>query len=200
MSEPTTGPPGRPSPAPGRPGGDTDDDPQPLSVGRKLSRVLALVVAVGIAGMWVYALWGPVQRTPQGRLPDPTFPQQAEPICAEAMTAIDALPPAYANRGDAGARADVVAAADRSLATMLDRLDALAPSTTSGSDAAKVTEWLGDWRTYLGDRQSYASRLAQDPGARMLVTEKDSRQISEPIDYFAKVNDMPNCATPGDLA
>jgi len=34
----------------------------------------------------------------------------------------------------------------------------------------------------------------------MLVTEKERRQVSEPIDYFAKTNFMLNCGTPGDLA
>jgi hypothetical protein len=198
MSDPRPAGPGRPSPAPAGPGG-ADDDPQPLSVGRRLSRLLGLVVALGIAAMWAYALWGPVQRTPQGRLASQTFPQQAEPVCAEAMLAIDALPQAFETPGNVE-RAQVIATANRSLAVMLDRLDRIAPTATGGADADKVTEWLADWRTFLGDREGYASRLADDPSARMLVSEKERRQVSEPVDYFARVNDMPNCATPGDLA
>jgi hypothetical protein len=193
-------PPAAPSPGVGAPGspGPELEDAEPLSVGRRLSRVLAVVVAVGIAGLWAYALWGPVQRTPQGRLDTATFPGVAEPICAEALAAIDALPPAYESR-DAAVRADVVDDANDALAVMLDRLEAVAPPTTD-DDGRMIDEWLGDWRTFLGDRERYVEALAADPAARLLVSEKDRRQVTEPIDYFATVNDMPACATPGDLA
>lgn len=178
---------------------DSGEDPQPMSVGRRLGRILAVVVAVGVAGLWAYALWGPVQRVPQGRLDADTFPTAAEPVCAETMTAIDGLPAAYATR-EAVARADVVAEANVLLGEMLVRLDALEPLASTPEDARMVSEWLSDWRVFLGDRQRYVAALSVDPGARMLVTEKERRQISEPIDYFSGVNDMPNCATPGDLA
>ena len=183
---------------PGPPGGG-DDDAQPLSLGRKLRRGLAIAVFVGIFAMWAYALWGPVQRVPQGRLDSLAYPEAAEPICAATMTAIDALPPAFESR-DSGARADVVAAANVELAAMLDELDAIAPAPTDGDDGRMINEWLGDWRTFLGDRERYADALRTDPDARMLVTEKERRQVSEPIDYFATTNFMDNCATPGDLA
>lgn len=181
-------------------GGESSlDDPQPFSVGRRLGRVLAIVVLLGIAALWAFVLWGPVQRVPQGRLDSTVFPDQAEPICAEAASAIDELPQAYETR-EAGARAEVVAAANGELAIMLSRLDAIAPAATDGDDGRMINEWLGDWRTFLGDRERYAQALETDPEARMLVTEKERRQVSEPIDYFAETNFMPNCATPGDLA
>jgi hypothetical protein len=188
-----------PSAAEGGAGLLDDDDPQPLSVGRRLGRLLAIIVAVGLAALWVYALWGPVQRTAQGELDADTFPAAAEPICAAAMLRIDDLPKAFESTENE-ARARAIEAANADLAQMLDQLDAIAPSATDGDDGRMVDEWLADWRTYLGDRANYAERLATDPDARMLVTEKDSRQISEPIDYFARVNDMPNCGTAGDVA
>jgi hypothetical protein len=175
------------------------DDPQPFSVGRRLGRILALGVLVAIAALWAFVLWGPVQRVPQGRLDSRAFPEAAEPICSEAASAIDELPPAFETR-EAQARADVVVEANGYLAVMLDRLDAIAPAPIDGDDGRMINEWLGDWRTFLGDRERYAQALETDPGARMLVTEKERRQVSEPIDYFAKTNFMPNCATPGDLA
>lgn len=186
------------SPA-GPPSAPPEDDAAPLSVGRRLSRVLAAVVAVSMAAMWAYALWGPVQRVSQGTFDSPAFPEAAQPICAEALAVIDSLPPAYESR-DSGARADVVAAANDELAVMLDRLDAIAPPPGSSDDARMIDEWLGDWRTFLGDRERYVEALATDPDARLLVTEKERRQITEPIDYLATVNDMPACATPGDIA
>jgi hypothetical protein len=188
-----------PSPAGGGARLLDDDDPQPLSVGRRLGRLLAVAVAVGLAALWVYALWGPVQRSAQGELDSNVFPAAAEPLCAATMLRIDELPKAFESRENV-ARAQAVAAANLELAEMLDRLDAIAPTATDGDDGRMITEWLADWRVYLDDRADYAVRLAEDPGARMLVTEKDSRQISEPIDYFSRVNDMPNCGTAGDVA
>lgn len=176
-----------------------DDDVAPLSVGRRLSRILAVVVAVFIAGMWAYALWGPVQRVSQGKFDSTAFPEVAEPICARSLAVIDALPPAYETR-DSGARADVVEAANLELAVMLDELEAVAPPPGAGDDGRMIDEWLADWRTFLGDRERYVEALASDPDARLLVTEKEGRQITEPIDYLSEVNDMPACATPGDLA
>jgi hypothetical protein len=188
-----------PSRAEGGAGLLDDDDPQPLSVGRRLGRTLALLVVVGLAALWVYALWGPVQRTAQGELDSGAFPAAAEPICAATMLRIDDLPRAFETRENV-ARAQAVDAANDELAEMLEQLDAIAPPARDGEDGRMISEWLDDWRTYLADRADYAQRLAEDPDARMLVTEKDSRQISEPIDYFSRVNDMPNCGTAGDVA
>jgi hypothetical protein len=176
-----------------------DDDPQPLSMGRRLARALIIVVALSIAGLWAYALWGPVQRSPQGRLDSTAFPTQAEPVCVETMLRLDELPQAFETR-DSAARADVIAQANAELAIMLDRLTEIAPPAGTDDDARMIQEWLGDWRTFLGDRQDYVQRLASDPEARMLVSEKENGQVTKPIDYFAGVNDMKNCATPGDLA
>ena len=65
-----------------------------------------------------------------------------------------------------------------------------------------IQEWLGDWRTYLADRERYVVALEADPAARFYVSEKDRRQVTEPIDFFAgRANEgMDNCVTPGDLA
>jgi len=199
MSEPSS-PPGTTDPSPARDADTGGKNPQPLRVGRHFGRVLALLVLVGIAALWAYAWWGPgVQRIPQGRTDSRTFSDQAEPICAATMTTIDQLPPAYESR-DSAARGDVVTAANIELIVMLGRLEAIAPVATDGDDGRMINEWLADWRTFLGDRERYATALATDPGARMLVTEKERRQVSEPIDYFAKTNFMLNCGTPGDLA
>ena len=59
--------------------------------------------------------------------------------------------------------------------------------------------WLADWRTYVGDRAAYATRLRTDPSTRFYVSIKDKRQISEPIDFFASANLMIACATPSDI-
>ncbi len=178
-----------------------DDDAEPMSMGRRAGRVLAVLVAVGIAALWAYALWGPTEKSFPGTLADTTFAEQAQQICTVTAGQLSELQPAYASR-DAGARADVIAQANEDLAAMLVQLEAVAPTADSGNDGRMIQEWLGDWRTYLGDRQRYVQALETDPTARFYVSVKDNRQITEPIDFFAgRANEqMGNCVTPGDLA
>ena len=175
------------------------DDAEPLSFGRRSGRILGLVIAVAIAALWVYALWGPTKKDAPGLLADRSYATQFEAICTDAAGQIAALPPAYESR-DAGARAEVIAQANGYLDTMIFRLRQVAPAADTGDDGRMIQEWLGDWQTYLGDRQRYVVALEDDPHARFLVSEKDKRQITEPIDFFAKYNEMENCMTPGDLA
>jgi len=177
------------------------DDAEPMSLGRRAARVLAVVVALCIAALWIYALWGPTEKSFPGTLEDTTFVERAQEICTVAAGEISALDPAYASR-DAEARADVIDSANQSLAWMLAELEAVAPPADSGNDGRMIQEWLGDWRTYLADRERYVTALENDPTARFYVSEKDGRQVTEPIDFFAgRANeDMDNCVTPGDLA
>jgi hypothetical protein len=175
------------------------DDAEPMSFGRRSGRILAIVVGVAIAAMWAYALWGPTERNPPGLLSDTNYATQFQSVCSETAAQIAGLPPAYSTR-DAGARSEVIAEANGYLDAMLVRLSAIAPPADSGEDGRMIQEWLGDWRTYVGNRQAYVLALADDPNARLLVAEKDRRQVTEPIDFFAKYNEMENCMTPGDLA
>lgn len=177
----------------------TASDAEPMSFGRRSGRTLAVMVAVAIAALWAYTLWGPTKKDPPGLLSDKAYPTQFESICTDAAGQIGALPPAYATR-EAGARAEVIADANGYLDTMVVRLRQVAPTAEVGNDGRMIQEWLGDWETYLGDRQKYVLALEDDPKARFLVSEKDKRQITEPIDFFAKYNEMENCMTPGDLA
>jgi len=150
--------------------------------------------------LWGYALWGPTERTFPGALADPAFATQAEAICTVTASQLAALEPAYETR-DSGARAEVLEEANGDLAAMLAQLTEIAPSADSGNDGRMIQAWLADWRTFLGDRERYVVALQADAGARFYVSEKDGRQITEPIDFFAeRANDMPNCVTPGDVA
>ncbi|CAB4923476.1 unannotated protein [freshwater metagenome] len=175
------------------------DDLEPLSFGRRTARVLAVGVMVCIAALWVYTLWGPTKKTPPGLLADATWAVQAQAICTDAAAELDVLPPAY-TAADAPARADVIMTASESLRTMLRRLGASAPAADASNDGRMINEWLTDWQIYMGDRDRYVAALEADPSARFYVTEKvKGQQITKPIDFFAKYNDMPNCVTPGDL-
>ena len=176
------------------------DDAEPMSFGRRSGRILALVVAVGHRRPVGLRPVGAHREGPPGpALRTRTTPCSSSRSAPTTANQIGALPPAYATR-DAGARAEVITQANGYLDTMLVRLRAVAPAADQGDDGRMTQEWLGDWQTYLGDRQNYVAALADDPEARFFVSEKDKRQVTEPIDFFAKYNEMENCMTPGDLA
>jgi hypothetical protein len=161
-------------------------------------RTVIAVVVVGLVAMWAYVVYlavGPGRADPLDRLDNPTFAAAAEPRCAAALSAVEALPSA-AEVASATERADVLDRANAELAAMLDDLEGLAPD---GEDGQMVLRWLADWRTYLDDRSEYADRLRVDPGAQLLVTAKAGRHITRPIDGFAADNRMPSCATPPDV-
>lgn len=165
-------------------------------------RVLAVVAAVAVLGMWAYVLvyhlsgrWR--QETP-GRIADPAFAELAESTCAGALTEVDQLPPAF-SANDAVERAATIEASNVILADMLASLEDAAP--LAGPDQPLVEEWLADWRTYVADRADFAERLRDDPDARFYVTqrESDQRQITVAIDRLAKVNGMESCMSLNDV-
>jgi hypothetical protein len=183
--EPLTDAPGAPAgPAPQRTRGQT------------IARVAVITIVLGSALLWIYALTRSPGR-PFGELDDPAIAQTAEPICAAAATEIAALPPAFEAENSVE-RAEAVNTATAILATMLTELEPLTPPADT-RDGAMYAEWLGDWSIYLGNREDYAERLRDDPDARFFVAEKDARQITEPIDRFAKINLMASCATPREV-
>jgi hypothetical protein len=166
-------------------------------------RLLLAMIVVALVGMWVYVLFlaiGPGRQPPIDRLDDPAFAEAGEARCAEAVAEVDELPAAN-TAGSAAERAEVVAVANGVFEDMLDDLDGMADLAPAGDQRRRATEWLADWRTYLGDRAAYADALRADPGARLLVSEKpgEGRHITGWIDEFAKANRMPSCVTPTDV-
>lgn len=163
----------------------------------KLGRVLVIVAVVLMVAMWIYVLYlafGPGHKEPPDRLKGRAFPVAAQATCNAALDLVAKLPPAFASK-DAADRAVVLTQANADLAHMLDQLDKMVPS---GADGQVTREWLADWRTYLGNREDFATALRTDPKARLLVTPKDGNQITDYLDAFAGDNDMPACSTPGD--
>lgn len=175
----------------------TGEDREPLSFGARTARVLALIAVLVVLFLWGWALFFPPSKTAPGTLDDRAFPIAAEKICTNAAAQLITLPKAFETT-EATARANVVRRSNVILSGMVDELDALPPPADS-HDATNVEEWLGDWRTYIGDRANYANALTSDPEARFYVTQKDRRQVSEPIDFFATFNEMYNCVTPDDI-
>lgn len=168
----------------------SDDEPS------RIGRVMALVAVAAMAVMWVYIFSGVAREDPPDRLDDDGYASAAEPICAAALEDIEALPSASAS-SSAADRADVLDEANLVLTEMVDELEAL--PTTTARDAELTEAWIADWRTYLEDRDEYATALRDDPDAELLVTARGNRQITVTIDNFAEeANAMPSCATPLD--
>jgi hypothetical protein len=166
------------------------------------TRVFLLLVVASLVAMWGYVLYlafGPGRQPPIDRLDDPAFAVAAEERCAEAIDVVDELPVASESH-TAAERAAVLSEADAAFAEMLDDLDGMVDLAPAGDQRRRASEWLADWRTYLGDREDYAAALRTDPDARLLVSEKEGegRQITGWIDEFAKANRMPSCVTPTD--
>lgn len=170
--------------------------------------MITLVAVIALAVAWVYALFFYDPGLLIDELPDRTFPEAAEEVCARAQTEFDALP--FANESDsADARAETVAASNLIFEQMLSELRPLvddAEVVYSAPDeqryAAGIGDWVDDWGTYLGDRQQYVENLANDDDARFLETTKgsDTKGITRAINSFAQVNAMTSCVTPGDLS
>jgi hypothetical protein len=183
--------------------GDGDDRGQPGSTGRwRPTRILILVVVVGLVTMWgyvVYLAFWQGRQPPVDRIDDPAFAEAAESRCAEAVDRVAELPAAQETTEPAE-RAAVLDEANATFAVMLDDLDGMVTLVPADDQRGHATEWLADWRTFLADREDFADRLRTDASARMLVSEKagEGRHITEWIDEFAKANRMPSCASPMD--
>ncbi|MEI7591733.1 MAG: hypothetical protein WCK41_00770 [Actinomycetes bacterium] len=159
---------------------------------------LGLVVVLLIA-MWGGIFFGFFDKTAPGTLDDRSYGEQSETLCASAKQQLDALPKAFETT-DHVARADVVAQSNLQLRALLDQISVGSPA--NGRDGMMTQEWLGDWATYIANREDYATRLRSDEMARFYETPKSSasEQISKPIDRFAYVNHMPSCDTPKDMS
>jgi hypothetical protein len=85
------------------------------------------------------------------------------------------------------------------VAAMVDDISEGAPTT--GDDGKSLKLWFADWRTYVQDREAFADALRTDPDAKFLVSENAELHdsVDKTIEIFADVNDMPDCATPGDV-
>lgn len=183
------------SPAPDAAADPDDDRP---SRGQVAARAGVVVVILGIIVMWIYVLTA--RPEVPGHIQDASFAPAAEKICATALARVNALPKAP-ETPDPAARAKVVAEATTILTAMVDDLERIVPAAEP--DHGRASQWITDWRTYLQDRRNYSDELPANPQLRFYVTQRpeDGVQITAGMDRFAEppVNNMPSCATPGDL-
>jgi hypothetical protein len=176
-----------------------DDDPDAPSRSR-VALVATLIAVAVLLGGWVYVLFLYDPGLMIDELADRSFPDAAEQVCAAAMQQFDELPTADLATS-ASERADVVARSNVILSQMIADLRPLQP-TGPPEVADGVGEWLDDWTTYIGNRESYVENLRLDDEARFLESTKgsDTKGITRAINSFAQVNRMDSCTTPADLS
>lgn len=169
---------------------------EPLSMSWSIGRVLAVMAMVAMAIFWAVIFLGiPRQENPD-RLDDRAFVERTIVRC-DALLADLADLPNGSFIDDPVERADVLDQATDRVEAMVEEIESDAPG---GDDARSITGWLADWRTYVENRRDYARRLRVDPEARFLLDQSlGGDSVDKPIEIFADVNDMPTCATPGDV-
>lgn len=170
---------------------------------RKGVLIAGAAILLAMLGMWAwifsYHMSGSWRNETPGRMDDRVYGDLAEERCSSTEARLAALPQAF-EAETAQERADVVAASNVELSSLLDDLAAIPVATRHDQDM--ITEWLADWHQYVADREDYVQRLREDPDARFYVTQsdRDEVQITVGMDRFAALNDMPACMTPQDLS
>ena len=160
--------------------------------------VAGTVVVIGLGVMWFYGLVLAPKGNPD-RLEDPTFEVAARTACANSRERLAALPQA-ADATDPASRADILDDATDELVDMVDELSSLRVGTEQ--DLFLINSFLSDWDLYIDDRYRHADRLRDEGDVRFTVTVQDGKQqgVDEILNGFTRVNDIEDCAPPGDLA
>jgi hypothetical protein len=163
----------------------------------RAGRVAMVLAILAMVGFWAWVFTGGPTKSNPDRLKDRAFVSRAARRCDQLHGRLAKLPNA-ADTKVASQRADVLDRANVDVARTLAANEKDAPR--SGSDAKVVGAWFADWRIYLQDRRDYAKRLRVDPKAQFVVSPSALKVgVDETIETFADVNDMSQCATPGDV-
>ena len=177
---------------------DHDVVEEPMSLGGTMQRVLVILVIVGLIGFWAWIFAGGPRAAHADEVSDREFVERTHRRCQVLRVELSRLPDATESE-TAADRADVVDSATVLVTGMVDDIEADMPD--DAEDVEVLEQWIADWRTYIDDRDDYADRVRDDPGARFEVTENERvlRGVDDTIRNFADVNGMPDCATPGDV-
>jgi hypothetical protein len=168
-------------------------------------RIAALAAFAAIAGLWVYGFSPLAPSGHPDKLDNPAFAEAAAPVCEAAIDKVNALPQAgelidldVPEQEKRVLRADQIETATAVLDSMVVRLRTLAPPTGS-HDGDVVNGWLADWDVYLSDRLAYAADFRAGVDGPFLVTKKDNKPITTPMDGFSQANELQECLTPLDV-
>ncbi|MCB0977366.1 MAG: hypothetical protein KDB02_07880 [Acidimicrobiales bacterium] len=171
---------------------------EPLAMRWSIGRILAVLAFLAMVAFWAWIFTGGPKKANPDRLADRAWVSTAVDRCQRMLDDLDEIPSA-AETPTPAERAKNVRAADAVLSKMVDDLEASAP--TDPKDREVLDHWFNDWRVYLKDRARYADAVATDPGAVFEITENERlhRGVDDTLKTFADVNDMPDCAPPGDV-
>jgi hypothetical protein len=172
-----------------------DDEPERPSRHR-LWLVLGAVGFLAMAGFWLAIFTGTFEWSNPDTVHDATWVHDAGAVCAPAAATINDLPRAQSAHS-ATQRASTIDTGTDALDKMVAGLDRLHPA--GASNQTMVSEWLADWHVYLGDRRAYAANLRVNKDAKPLVSERHGGWVTDAIDELANGNNIPQCATPGDM-
>lgn len=171
---------------------------EPMSVRSTVQRVLVVAVILGLFAFWLWIFSGAPRADHADEVKDREFVERTHLRCRTLRVELSGLPDATESATPAE-RADVVEESTAMVARMVDEIEADFPDDPE--DLEVLEQWIADWRTYISDRSDYARRVRKDPDAQFQVTENERvhRGVDDTIRNFADVNDMPDCATPGDV-
>ncbi len=166
-----------------------------MSTWAKVQLLIVVLIGAGWIGIWTWTV-AVDPGDPPDFLDDRSYPEAAEPICAVAVEEVRELGnPAFVDTPEE--RADLVDRQGAVFAGMVDELDDL--PRPDGEQGGWIEAWLADWEIHLDDRAAWAARLHAGDDPPFVETARGNDQISEAIDRFAEVNEMPSCATLGDV-
>lgn len=169
----------------------------PMAMTWTVGRVIAVVVMLSMVVFWAWILSGGPRATNPDYLEDRAFAERTHQRCQNLREDLAALPNAALIETPAE-RAEVLDDANDMVDAFITAVETDAPTT--GDDPSRIGGWLRDWRLYLADRESYAEALRTEENPRFLVTVSElGDSVDKTIEIFADVNEIGDCATPGDV-
>jgi hypothetical protein len=172
---------------------ESSDDYKRWTVGR----IVSLLLLVLILGFWIWALSPLAPSGHPDKLDDPTFALEAGPLCTGAVSELAILPLALSSKSPEE-RAQLIDSGTVIYRNLLKSLAVLAPDEAT-SDGEIIRLWIDDYEVYLQDRDAYAQNFRNGIDEAFTVSKKGRRWVTEPIDEFAKANDIKECMTPLDV-
>jgi hypothetical protein len=179
--------------------------PEKAAAGKRRVRPAFIVIGVSLLAlvvMWTYIIFFANTTNPD-RIPDRAWATQAQALCKSYTDQINRLPDAstFAKikpKSEAlRQRAAVGQQATDLLVRMVAQLHTLPVADSVSRDA--VTKWLGDYDTYIGDRQRQLAKWAAGEDPQFAETADHGHPLSVGMDDFSVANDMAACQVPEDM-
>lgn len=170
---------------------------EPMAMTWSVGRVVAVLLMLAMVAFWAWIFSGGPKKTNPDYLDDRAFADRTHQACQDLRDDLAELPnAAWTESPDE--RADVLVDANLVVEDFIAAVEADAPTT--GDDVVRVGGWLTDWRIYLEDRQNYVEALRTEENPRFMVSVSElGDSVDKTIEIFADVNNIPDCATPGDV-